>query len=89
MRSYCLALTAFSLFAAPAAAQTTAVAAAPTAETKPQVVKKRVCKREANVGSLVGNERVCRMVEVPQPAAANVQKTQTQQRPGSESGANN
>jgi hypothetical protein len=78
MQKLLVSLAAFGLFAAPAMAQVApapqdqAQAQAAPAE-KPKTVKKTVCKNveeERSIGSrLAPTTKICRVVEVPAPAA--------------------
>ena len=71
MRNFCLLLAALSVGSAPALAQSSNAAAAPAGNAaSKQTATKKVCKRVADVNSLVAR-KVCRVVVVeanPQPA---------------------
>ena len=71
MRNSCLLLAALSVGSAPALAQSSNAAAAPTeSAASKKTTTKKVCKRVADVNSLVAR-KVCRVVAVeanPQPA---------------------
>lgn len=72
MRNLCLVLAAFTIGTSPAFAQSGTAATNASVESKggQKATTKRVCKRVADVNSLVA-KKVCRVVavEAPQPSA--------------------
>ena len=74
MRNLCLVLAAFTIGTSPAFAETGSAAPTASVESKAgqEAATKRVCKRVADVNSLVA-KKVCRVVEVEansQPSAS-------------------